>query len=60
MSEKTIINGWSIRQGDYLRDADFDKAIIRSRKRKLHKDLMILICGGAAMVTIMVLSQIVR
>jgi hypothetical protein len=34
MSESTLINGWSIKQGDYLRDPDYDEQFIKNNKKK--------------------------
>jgi hypothetical protein len=35
MSESTLINGWSIKQGDYLRDPDYDEQFIKNNKKKV-------------------------
>lgn len=35
MSEKTLIQGWSIVQGDYLRDPEYDDEFIKTKKKKL-------------------------
>ncbi|MBI2416971.1 MAG: hypothetical protein HYV28_03555 [Ignavibacteriales bacterium] len=35
MSEKSIIQGWSIVQGDYLRDPEYDDEFIKTKKKKL-------------------------
>lgn len=35
MSEQTIINGWSIKKGDYLRDPEYDDDFIKNKKGKI-------------------------
>lgn len=35
MSENTLINGWSIREGDYLRDPEYDDQFIKNTQKKI-------------------------
>jgi hypothetical protein len=34
MSEKTLINGWTISHGDYLRDPEYDEGFIKTKANK--------------------------
>ncbi len=34
MSEKSLIRGWSIVQGDYLRDPQYDDEFIKTKAKK--------------------------
>jgi hypothetical protein len=35
MSERSIIQGWSITQGDYQRDPEYDDQFIRGKKNQV-------------------------
>ena len=34
MSDKTLINGWTINHGDYLRDPEYDDEFIKNKTQK--------------------------
>ena len=34
MSDKTLINGWTISHGDYLRDPEYDDEFIKNKAQK--------------------------
>lgn len=58
MSEKTIISGWSIKQGDYKSDVDYNIKYVRDRnQRKQSRRIMALLSGLVAFfIILMVLN----
>jgi hypothetical protein len=59
MSENTIISGWSIKQGDFKVDAEYDEQYVKDRKlKKLFNKVMLIISGVAGIFFILLLSNL--
>jgi hypothetical protein len=60
MSEQTLISGWSIKQGDYKSDTEYDAKYVKDRKsRKVFVKVMILISGIAGITFLVLASSLV-
>ncbi|MCE1188627.1 MAG: hypothetical protein LWX56_05745 [Ignavibacteria bacterium] len=46
MSEKTVINGWSIVHGDYLRDPEYDDQFIKNKQNKVKQEHAVFAIGS--------------
>lgn len=60
MSEKSIINGWSIRQGDYYRDGGFDHDYMKAKSEKNIRVMVMVTFTGVFLVASFVVAAFLR
>ena len=58
MGDKTAINGWSIREGDYSVDSDYNELYKKSQKKKRFVKVLMIFPGTLGLIIITILSKI--
>ena len=60
MSEKTNINGWTIRQGDYYRDGGFDHDYMKAKTERSIRQVVMVTITGFCLVASFVVAAFLR